>query len=185
MRIYLETERMLLRDFEAGDEKFIQDLDSDPDVMRFISGGVPSGPEDAKRTIDIILGHQKRYEHRLGVYRTHLKENGEFMGWFHLRPGKKELENLRSLELGYRLKKKFWGQGFATEGSEALIEKAFGELGAEEVWARTLKGNLASANVMKKVGMSFLCDYLETEVHGPAEPAVKYVISKEQYCTVK
>lgn len=181
MRIYLETERMLLRDFEAGDEKLILDLDSDPEVMRFISGGVPSTSEQALKTIEIILGHQERYGHRLGVFRAHLKETGEFMGWFHLRPAKNDLMNEKSLELGYRLKKKFWGKGFATEGSKALLEKALKEFTADEVWARTLKGNLASANVMKKVGMNFLCDYLETEVHGPAEPAVKYHLLRDDF----
>jgi RimJ/RimL family protein N-acetyltransferase len=181
MRIYLETERMQLRDFEAEDQNLILDLDSDPEVMRFINGGEPSSSEQAQKTIESILAHQQRYDHRLGVYRAHLKESGEFMGWFHLRPAKNDLLNLKSLELGYRLKQKFWRKGYATEGSKALIDKAFTDLGAEEVWARTLKGNISSQNVMKKVGMSFLCDYLETEVHGPAEPAVRYHLMRDNF----
>lgn len=185
MGFYLRTKRTILTQFSQGDEVLLLDLDSDPEVMRYISGGVPSTKKEAECAMERILGHQQRYDNRLGVFRCHLEESGEFMGWFHLRPGKHELDNLDSLELGYRLKQKFWGRGFATEVSRALIEKAFSELGALEVWARTLKGNTASQNVMQKVGMSFLCDYLETEVHGPAEPGVKFHLSRERFLSQK
>ena len=178
---YLQTPRLYLTQFKPGDENLILDLDSDPEVMRFITGGTPSSVQQAASTMEIILSHQKRYDEKLGVFRAHLKDSDEFIGWFHMRPGKTELDNLESLELGYRLKKKFWGQGLATEGSLALLKKAFEELGAQDVWARTLKGNISSQNVMKKIGMNFLCDYLETEVHGPAEPAVKYRILRENF----
>lgn len=176
MKVYLETHRLKLVQFEAEDASLLLDLDSDPEVMRFISGGVPSSEEHITKVIETIMSYRKRFEDRLGIFKSIEKESGEFMGWFHLRPGKNELENLKSLELGYRLKKKFWGNGFATEGSKALVENAFHKQKADEVWARTLKGNLASQNIMKKIGMRFVCDYLETEVHGPAEPAVRYSI---------
>ncbi len=181
MEIYLETERLRLTQFEAEDWKLLLDLDSDPEVMRFISRGVPSSEDHVKKVIETILSYRERFKERLGIFKAIEKDSGEFMGWFHLRPGKNELDNLKSLELGYRLKKKFWGCGFATEGSRALIEKAFSDPATEEVWARTLKDNLSSQNIMKKLGMSFIHDYLETEIHGPAEPAVRFAISRNDF----
>jgi RimJ/RimL family protein N-acetyltransferase len=94
------------------------------------------------------------------------RDDAEFLGWFALqaryRPG--------LCEVGWRLHRRHWGQGFATEGASALIEKAFGQLGVDRVIATAMAGNAASINVMKKCGMSLLKPY----DHVPFGPAVEY-----------
>jgi len=82
------------------------------------------------------------------------------------------------VELGYRLKRKFWGHGFATEGSIELINKAFNELGALEIFATTSKFNLASQNVMKKVGLKFENEYHEDLFPGLDKRAVRFSMRK-------
>jgi RimJ/RimL family protein N-acetyltransferase len=171
---YLETERMRLRQFAADEADLLIDLDSDPEVMRFISGGVPSDPQRIRdRTIPLILQDYARGA-RYGMWVAELKETGEFVGWFHFWPAKAAPHDI---EVGYRLKRKFWGRGLATEGTIALIRRGFDEYGLQRIVARTLRENAASRRVMEKAGMRYLpeADYFE-DAHPGSPPAVWYEI---------
>jgi RimJ/RimL family protein N-acetyltransferase len=151
MRVYLETERLVLRRFTEADVEILVELDSDPEVMRYLTGGTPTPRAVIE---DDILPHWLRYyEHSdgLGFWAAIEKTTGDFLGWFHFRPpagaGPGEVE------LGYRLRRAAWGQGYGTEGSRALIRKGFTELGVRRVVASTYQDNLASRRVMEKAGM--------------------------------
>ncbi|HLK26090.1 MAG TPA: GNAT family N-acetyltransferase, partial [Caulobacteraceae bacterium] len=63
---------------------------------------------------------------------------------------------------GYRLRKAFWGRGYASEGARALIDRAFRDHGARRVFACTYAENLASRGVMEKCGMRFVRAYRMT-----------------------
>lgn len=82
---------------------------------------------------------------------------GEFIGWFHLRP--LPGSPLDEPELGYRLRREAWDKGYGTEGSRALIQKGFVDLGVQRVVASTYQDNLASRRVMEKSGMSLVRTY--------------------------
>ena len=154
--ILLETERMYLRELRADDVEVLFQLDSDPEVMRHISKGTPT-PRETFETVYLprMMAWQNQSPPR-GFWATHLRESYEFIGWFHLRPDKISLDEM---ELGYRLKRAVWGRGLATEGSRALLEKAFGEWRYSKVCARTLSRNFASRRVMEKAGLSFECEF--------------------------
>lgn len=79
------------------------------------------------------------------------KASGQFLGWFHLRPG--EGHGPDEPELGYRLRRSAWGKGYATEGCLALIDKAFTEHGVRRVLAETMAVHTASRRVMEKCGV--------------------------------
>ena len=181
--IYLETERMILRRLTQDDAEYLLDLDSDPEVMQYLTGGVPSTRAFIlERTMPRFLGCYEDYDH-LGYWAAIEKTSDAFMGWFHFRPYS---ENPEEIELGYRLKKICWGQGFAPEGSVALIEKGFRELGVTKVVATTMSVNVRSRRVMEKVGLRF-----EMEFVYPGEPfpgwsaedcmEVKYGMTREQW----
>lgn len=154
--ILLETRRMLFRQFRAEDAPLLFELDSDPEVMRFISKGQPTPlARIQNEIIPRILDYYRQSPPR-GFWAAHLREDGEFIGWFHLRPDKISPEEM---ELGYRLKRGAWGQGLATEGSRSLLATAFAEWGCTKICARTLTRNLASRRVMEKAGLSFECDF--------------------------
>lgn len=154
---FLETERMYFRQFRAEDAQLLFELDSDPEVMRFISKGPPTPLAQIQdETIPRFLDYYKQSPPR-GFWAVHLRETGEFIGWFHLRPDKISPEEM---ELGYRLKHNAWGRGLATEGSRALVQNALGPWHYPIVCARTLAGNLASRRVMEKAGLSFECDFI-------------------------
>jgi RimJ/RimL family protein N-acetyltransferase len=176
MTVYLESDRLTLRYFTESDAELLIELDSDPDVMRYLSGGVPTPPETVHNEImPVLLGLYEKWL-TYGIFAAHDKTNKEFIGWFLLRP---KAEGPRSeVELGYRLRKAAWGKGYATEGSAALLRKAFTELGVQTVWAETMFVNRRSRNVMRKLGMTHVKTYYPERclIEGSEHGDVRYEI---------
>jgi len=129
MRVFLETERLVLRQFTEDDVDLLVELDGDPDVMHFVTGGRPT-PRDEIET-EVLPAFLDYYERSdgYGFWAAIEKSSGRFLGWFHFRPAQDAPPN--EVELGYRLHKAAWGNGYATEGSRALIDKGFAEHGVE------------------------------------------------------
>lgn len=178
--VVLQTERLYLRRFGAGDAGLFFELDSDPEVMRFISHGEPTSLEKIENEIlPRVLGYYA-CDPPQGCWAAHLLADNQFIGWFHLRADRIEPEEM---ELGYRLRRSAWGRGLATEGSRGLVHQAFNSWGYPKVCARTLLGNRASQRVMEKAGLRFEADFvynLET-LPGWSEQerqAVKYSVEK-------
>lgn len=183
MDTYLETERLVLRRFTADDVDLLIELDSDPAVMRYLSGGKPTAPEVVReRSMPNILAGYQKWGGDLGLFAAHEKD-GAFIGWFHLRPGPEG--PLDEAELGYRLRQTAWGKGYATEGSRALLAKAFTGLGVRMVWAATMSVNRGSRNIMEKLEMTLAdtvptpsdMEMVESSEHG----GVRFEITKEQW----
>ena len=177
MDVLLETDRLVLRQFTAADLDNLVELDSDPDVMRYITGGRPTPREQVRdEVLPAFLAYYERFAD-YGFWAAVDKATGQFLGWFHLRPP--EGANPDEPELGYRLLRSAWGKGYATEGSRALIRKAFTELGARRVYAETMAVNRGSWRVMEKVGMRLVRtfrqpwpDRIEGDEHGDVEYAL-------------
>jgi len=106
----IKTERLLIRNFELSDAQNIFELDTDPDVMRFIGGKMPESIEDSIATLKRQFIYYEKHP-GLGVFACELNETNDFIGWGAL----KYLDKSEKIEVGYRLKKKFWGYGYATE----------------------------------------------------------------------
>lgn len=161
MKSYLETERLVLRQFTERDVENLLALDSDPDVMRFINGGT-STPREVitERILPRFLDFYRRYE-AFGYWAAIEKASGAFIGWFALHP--EVGRDARDLALGYRLRKKSWRKGYGTEGATALIDKAFRDLAARRVFACTYSENHASRRVMEKSGMKLARTYRMTQ----------------------
>ncbi len=124
MRVFLETERIVLRRFTESDVGNLHDLHADPEVMRFINGARPV-PRDVIRnkTLPRLLRAYERLE-GFGVWAAIERSTAEFVGWLEFYPPK----DAGPEEVGYRLRRSAWGKGYATEGSGALIRKGFTEL---------------------------------------------------------
>jgi RimJ/RimL family protein N-acetyltransferase len=157
MQIFLETERLLLRPFAATDVDNLFDLDSDPAVMRFLTGGKPTPREVIEREILPKFIRSSEGLNGFGVWTAIEKASGDFLGWFGFRPP--DGAGPEEVSLGYRLRRAAWGQGYATEGSRALIARGFTELGVWRVVATTYEDNLASRRVMEKVGLKLVRTY--------------------------
>lgn len=179
---YLTTERLLLRRFTERDVVLLVELDSDPDVMRYVSGGAATPRDEIE---DEILPAFLRYYDRsdgYGFWAAIEKDTGAFIGWFHLRPNPDEAGE--DPELGYRLRSSAWGMGYATEGSRALVDKAFRELGAKRVVAGTMAINAASRRVIEKAGLTFVrLSYPAwlLSIDGGADGAVEYELNRTDW----
>ena len=179
--VFLETDRLVLRKFTVDDLDLLIELDGDPQVMRFINNGSPVDRADVAEALDWWLGYYDRYD-GYGFWAAIEKATSRFLGWFHFRPG--EDAGPDEPELGYRLHRSAWGQGFATEGSCALIEKGFTELGVERVNASTMAVNVASRRVMEKAGLHFIRTFhADWPVRIPGDEAggVEYAITRDQW----
>ncbi len=177
MQVFLETERLLLRRFTEDDVENLCDLDSDPAVMRFITGGRPTPRDEIQN--DVLPAFLRYYERfaGYGFWAVIEKSSGDFLGWFHFRPPQGGSPD--EPELGYRLRKSAWGKGYGTEGSRALIRKSFTELGVRRVFASTMAVNLASRRVMEKAGLTLVRTFhqewpyvIEGAEHGDVEYAL-------------
>jgi len=175
--LFLETERLRLRRFTDDDAENLVELDGDPAVMKFINGGRPTPRAEIEdEVLPAFLGYYERFE-GYGFWAVVEKSTARFLGWFHFRPAKGAPPG--EIELGYRLRRSAWGKGYATEGSRALIEKGFVELGVERVVAETMVVNVASRRVMEKAGLRLVRtfhqpwpDYIEGQEEGDVEYAL-------------
>jgi [ribosomal protein S5]-alanine N-acetyltransferase len=155
MQFVLETPRLLLRPMLDTDDQGMFDLDSRPEVLRYL--GIPPFTNIAQS--QALIHHvQKQYaEHGIGRFAVEWKATGEFVGWAGLKFNTEPLNGqVNYYDLGYRLLPKFWGLGIATEASIASLDLAFGQLNAPCVFAGVLPDNLASVKVLEKLGLQFV-----------------------------
>jgi RimJ/RimL family protein N-acetyltransferase len=181
--VFLETDRLLLRRFTEGDVDNLVELDGDPLVMRFITGGRGTPREEIR---DVVVPAFLRYYDRYpgyGFWAVIEKATGNFLGWFHLRP-QPEGGRPAEPELGYRLRRSAWGKGYATEGARALVRIAFEELAAERVFAETMAINTASRRVMEKAGLrlvrTFHADWPD-KIDGDEFGDVEYALTRDEW----
>ncbi|MFI6826161.1 GNAT family N-acetyltransferase [Kribbella sp. NPDC050241] len=156
MIVYLETERLVMRRFTADDVELLVGLDSDLEVMRFLTGQVTPREEIENVVLPAILAVYAEHQ-ELGTFAAYQKADGAFVGWFGMQPTK----DPEVVGVGYRLNRTAWGKGYATEGTKALIDKAFGELGMDRVVADTMAVNHRSRAVMRRSGLRFIRVYHE------------------------
>ena len=185
MTDFVETDRLVLRQLTADGADLLNELDSDPEVMRHLTGGEPTLPPAVvrERVIPNVLATYERWNGRFGLFAAYERDGGDFIGWFQLRP---EREGpLDEVELGYRLRRDAWGKGYATEVARALLDKGFSELGLRKVWAETMAVNLASQKVMEHVGMSVVEEIPTPDdmqgVEGAERGGFRFEITKEQW----
>jgi RimJ/RimL family protein N-acetyltransferase len=179
MRIFLETERLVLRGFTEDDVDNLYELNGDRDVMWYLTGGEPTPHEEVRdRIVPFFLSFYER-DDGLGFWAAEAKGTSGFLGWFHLRP-----TDDGSVDLGYRLRKAAWKKGYATEGSQALIRKCFADLGVDRVVAHTMTVNHASRRVMEKCGLVFVRVHDSANlpaIPGAEQGEVEYALTREQW----
>ncbi|WP_199197455.1 GNAT family N-acetyltransferase [Chroococcidiopsis sp. CCALA 051] len=178
MQVFLETPRLVLRQFTLDDAQNLLDLDSDIEVIRYVDLGIIKGGEPLEKSYENyqnnVLSKWMHYYQQYpgyGFWATIEKSSQEFIGWFHLRPALDSQFNVSSkffhadeIELGYRLRRVSWGKGYATEGSRALVTKSFAELGTQCIVSSALAENRASSRVMEKAGLMLELKYVHPEI---------------------
>jgi RimJ/RimL family protein N-acetyltransferase len=180
--VFLETERLTLRRFTVDDVDLLVELDSDPEVMFWITGGRTTSREEIETDyLPAFLSYYERFE-GYGFWAAIERSTGEFLGWFHFRPASGHPDD--EPELGYRLRRSTWGKGYATEGSIALIDRGFRDFGVRRVLAETLAVNTASRRVMEKAGMQLVRTFHQDwpdKIPGDEHGDVEYEITRETW----
>lgn len=149
MHIVLETPRLVLGQFTEDDAPLILDLNSDPEIVRYVHEPVLTTEEQAKKILtDIIL---PQYKNNLGRWAAYTKSNNEFIGWC----GLKYRPELDEIDLGYRLKQAAWGKGYATEAAKHTLDHGLNDLHLNIITGRAHIENIASIKVLEKIGMQF------------------------------
>jgi RimJ/RimL family protein N-acetyltransferase len=148
--IWLKSARLTLVTLSSTHIGALNELDADPAVMHYISDGAPRPLGHNEMAVPRLEIYAQKNP-GLGLWPVYLTSSGEFMGWFIL----KHLLDTGEIEIGFRIKKKFWNQGFSTEAGKALIQHGFETLGLERIIAIVRPDNLASQAVIKKIGLAY------------------------------
>jgi RimJ/RimL family protein N-acetyltransferase len=141
-----ETERLRLRLFRQDDLPLLCAMNADPEVMRWLGG-----PMTAEQTLTRAEASQARFQAvGRGMFAVERRADGTFLGI----AGLNRLDWYPDeIEVGWRLRPEFWGQGYATEAGRAWIARAFRVLGAPRVISVADVPNLRSLAVMRRLGM--------------------------------
>ncbi|MFE2727354.1 GNAT family N-acetyltransferase [Kitasatospora sp. NPDC059327] len=182
MTVHLTTERLVLRRFTAADVDLLVELDADPEVTRYLTGGRATPREVVERELlPLYFDHYERYR-ELGWWAAEDRAGGDFLGWFEFRPT--DRPDGGEVELGYRLRRPAWGHGYATEGARALIHRGFTELGVRRVVAYTMAVNAGSRRVMEKAGLRYVRTFHEDypePIPGTESGEVEYALEAAGY----
>ncbi|MBM7568531.1 GNAT family N-acetyltransferase [Paenibacillus sacheonensis] len=169
--IYLETERLRFRDWEAEDLEPFRQMNADETVMRYFPNRRTAEETDAfHRSIQV--------EHKacgFGLYAVEAKATGEFIGFIGFHRAVFESDFTPCIEIGWRLRQEAWGQGFATEGAAACLRYGFETLGLTEVYSFTAEANTPSRSVMIKIGMQYVKSFDHPKVE-PGHPLRRHVL---------
>ena len=139
----IETKRLIIRPYVINDAESAFPLFNDKEIMEFIPNGVDKSLQETKARINKYIIHLNNYG--FGKYVMTDKLTNEFVGDC----GICRIENTEIVELGYRIMKKYWNQGFATEAAKAVIDYAFNTLKFNELHAIVEKENKKSIYILE------------------------------------
>jgi RimJ/RimL family protein N-acetyltransferase len=174
----LNSERLTLVPLDDDHLDLEAELDSDPEVMQYLTGR-------AATRIEVETSHRRRLEAAqkvpgLGFWIGF--DQDDFIGWWILQPpnGPDQLEVPGEAELGYRLLRRHWRRGYATEGSRELIRYGFQVVGLSRIFAQTMAVNTPSRSTMTASGLTFSRAFISTdfeeELPGAEQGEVEYEI---------
>ena len=146
--IRIQTPRLILRELLPEDAEQMYELNSDPEVIQFTGDDPYLSVEDARNS---ILNYDQYRNYNRGRLAMIRKESNEFLGWC----GLKYIKENDETDLGFRLHKKYWNQGFATEAGRACLNYGFDTLDLPVIIAHAMNENKASIHVLEKLGMKF------------------------------
>lgn len=145
----LETTRLILRNWKDTDFAPFARMNSDPIVMEHFPKVLTD--EESNRMALKIKAHLD--EKGWGLWAVERKDSKEFIGFVGLSVPLSDIPVPPGVEIGWRIAKEHWGQGFATEAADEVLKFAFETLKLSEVISFTARTNVRSQAVMKKIGL--------------------------------
>ncbi|CAG7657502.1 GNAT family N-acetyltransferase [Paenibacillus allorhizosphaerae] len=175
MGIKLLTERLLIRDFEANDCDCVHSYASNPLVTEHMIWG-PNTLNETMEFIQRTINMQKRSPRVAFELALILRTDGKLIGGvgFHV----SDLQG----EVGYCIHPDYWRQGYASEAAAEMLRFGFQEVGLHRIYATCRPENIGSANVMKKIGMTYEGHLREHMFHkGKWHDSLQYSILEHEF----
>lgn len=172
----IETPRLILRRPVPEDAGPLEELNADPEVMKYIGDGSVRTPEQTAEGLARAI--REWDEQGYGLFAMDRRDTGEYVGWVTLAAPMFLPEVLPAIEIGWRLARRHWGNGFATEGAREVLRFGFETCGFEKLLSIRHLENEGSRRVMEKLGLHF--DF-ETTVPATAQPVAVHSISRDGY----
>lgn len=168
--IVLETNRLVLDSWQASDCAAFHPIATDPEVMRYITGGAPWGEEQIRAFVD----RQIKLHSERGFCRWKLleKPTGKVIGFC----GPGFWRDYPDPEIGWWLARRCWGQGLATEAARVALHDAFERVRLDRIVSIALFANTASTRVMGRLGLRFECEFENDGLR-----MVRYGMSRVEY----
>lgn len=148
-KIIITTSQLYLREFVLEDAENFYKLNKDPEVIKYTGDSSFTSIAEAENFIKNYTAYK---DYGYGRWAVCKKENNEFIGFCGLKYHPKQ----EITEIGFRLFKKYWSQGFATESTLACLNYGFSELNLDEIYAHAHIKNVASQCLLEKCGLHFV-----------------------------
>ncbi len=145
----ISTPRLVLRKWQVSDIEPFAQMNSDATVMKYFPSILSRAQTIAM--IDRINNHFEK--NNFGLYAVEEKKSGVFMGFTGFAIPSFESFFTPCVEIGWRYRKEYWHQGFATEAASACLQYGFNMLEFEKIYSFTAAINQPSENLMKRIGM--------------------------------
>lgn len=167
----LRTPRLLLRRFTPEDAPVLMELNSDPEVVRYLA----EGPLTVEKSLEIVESLKLQYKNfGIGRYVAIEVSTGDKIGW----SGLKWMEDEKIVDVGFRLKQSAWGKGYATESAAAFLKEGFTTLDFTEITGKADVNNARSIHVLEKLGLR---QTYVRELPGFPDKAVDMVVTREEF----
>ena len=147
----LPTERLILRRWQSSDVEPFAQMNADAEVMKYFPSVLSR--QESNELLSRIEDHHQI--HKFGLWAVEEKVKSVFIGFIGLNIPSFQAHFTPTVEVGWRLARPFWGQGYATEGAKTVINYGFEVVGLSEIVSFTSKLNLRSIAVMKRLGMTY------------------------------
>ncbi len=157
MNIIFQSPHLYFREFTKNDVQPLFELNSNPNVIKYVHEPAPTLENVTDILFNSILPQYTLYKH--GRWAVHLKSNDEFIGWCGLKYIKEDDE----IDLGYRFKEEYWGNGYGYEAAKATIDYGFKNLKLKRIVATALPQNIASWKIMEKCGMKCIGEMVDKD----------------------
>jgi RimJ/RimL family protein N-acetyltransferase len=169
----IQTDRLLMRRWRDADRKPFAALNGDAETMRYFPSPLEEAASDA--FVDVI---ESRFDqHGFGLWALEITATGEFVGFTGLnQPIPDGIPGAGGVEIGWRLARHAWHQGYATEAATAALDLAFTAVGLAEIWSFTAVLNEPSQAVMRRIGLSEVArfDHPRIPAGHPLRPHVMF-----------
>lgn len=175
------TERLILRRWTGSDRAPFAAMNADPEVMEHYPSLLDPAASDA--LVDRIEAQFEELGY--GLWALEVRSTGEFIGYTGLLRQTFAARFTPTVEVGWRLARPAWRQGYATEAARSSLDRGFTTLGLDEIVSMTAVGNVRSRRVMQRLGMTHdpADDFLHPNVEAgsPLQPHVLYRIRREAW----